>query len=142
MRPWRAGIGADCGFNESLGKLGLASLSPQPAAFARRPVRGPRAGKGQGPTQMASVAFPGWPMGRDGKFDFLPVDEHSRLVDSGGAGTIELVAEILPQVANCTPVLPLRVAFHARVRDSQRFAGPRFSKTQWLPSVPGFQWRP
>ena len=77
-------------------------------------------------------------MGRDGQFEIFPADEHSRLVDSGGAGTIEFVAEIVPQVANCTPVLLLHVAFHARVRDLQRFAGPRFSKTQWPPSVPGF----
>ena len=121
------------------GSRGLAHCLRSLSAFARRPVKGQRAGKGQGPTQMAPVAFPGWPMGRDGKFDFFPADEHSRLVDSGGA--LEFVAEIVPQVANCTPVLPLRVAFHARVRDLQRFAGPRFSKTQWLPSVPGFHWR-
>ena len=76
-------------------------------------------------------------MGRDGKFDFFPADEHSRSVDSGQAGTIEFGARIVPHVANCTPVLPVHVAFHARVGDLQRFAGPPFSKTQWPLSVPG-----
>ena len=78
------------------GSWGLAHCIRSLSAFARRQVRGQRAGKGQGPTQMASVAFPGWPMGRDGKFDSFPVDQHSRLVDSGRAGTIEFVVEIPP----------------------------------------------